>query len=52
MFEKYKKNQVDEARLKYGPIKMRFHHKDKTTAKRKLLWHKTGIETKVSIVFH
>ena len=38
---------VDNVLLKYSPIKMRFNHKDKTTAQRKLLWHKTGIDTKV-----
>ena len=47
-FELEAKCVVDDRRLKYNPIKMRFHHKDKTTAQRKLLWHKTGIDTKVA----
>ena len=39
----------DEDVMKYKPVRMTFFHYDKSTSKRKLLWHDGDAKTGVSI---
>ena len=38
---------VDTVALKYSPIYLRFYHYDRTTARRKLLWHDGELQSNV-----
>ena len=44
-----RKCKLDNNKMRYHPVRVRFFHLDRQTALRKLLWHENDLDTKVLV---
>ena len=47
--EELRKCKLDNNKMRYHPVRVRFFHLDRQTALRKLLWHENDLDTKVLV---